>query len=102
VTQKVAAQPTDMPAETLAVDLGSYPYSLPELGYGYDALEPQIDAETMQLHHQDHQQSYFVSIPLAPAVSWSAWEYAVLWMSWCSSILMTSFFSLLDKSNRFR
>ncbi len=33
-------------------------YQLPALGYSYDALEPFIDAETMQLHHQKHHQGY--------------------------------------------
>ena len=29
-------------------------YELPELPYGYDALEPYIDEETMRLHHDRH------------------------------------------------
>jgi len=33
-------------------------YSLPELPYAYDALEPYIDAQTMQLHHDIHHQGY--------------------------------------------
>ena len=31
---------------------------LPELPYAYDALEPYIDAETMQLHHDKHHATY--------------------------------------------
>ncbi|HAD60506.1 MAG TPA: superoxide dismutase [Mn], partial [Planctomycetaceae bacterium] len=27
------------------------PHSLPELPYAYDALEPHIDAQTMEIHH---------------------------------------------------
>jgi len=34
------------------------PFSLPELPYATDALEPVIDAETMELHHGQHHQSY--------------------------------------------
>jgi Fe-Mn family superoxide dismutase len=34
------------------------PFTLPELPYGYDALEPTIDATTMQLHHSKHHQAY--------------------------------------------
>jgi Fe-Mn family superoxide dismutase len=34
------------------------PFSLPELPYATDALEPVIDAETMELHHGRHHQSY--------------------------------------------
>jgi superoxide dismutase, Fe-Mn family len=33
-------------------------YTLPELPYAYDALEPYIDAETMRLHHDKHHQAY--------------------------------------------
>ncbi|EHJ57324.1 superoxide dismutase [Streptococcus urinalis FB127-CNA-2] len=32
--------------------------TLPELPYAYDALEPQIDAETMTLHHDKHHATY--------------------------------------------
>lgn len=33
-------------------------FTLPELSYGYDALEPHFDKETMQIHHQKHHQAY--------------------------------------------
>ena len=33
-------------------------YALPKLPYAFDALEPHIDAQTMELHHDKHQQSY--------------------------------------------
>ena len=36
----------------------SYPFQLPELGYAYDALEPHIDARTMEIHHQKHHGGY--------------------------------------------
>jgi Fe-Mn family superoxide dismutase len=36
----------------------SYPYSLPSLPYAFDALEPHIDAQTMQIHHGKHHQAY--------------------------------------------
>jgi Fe-Mn family superoxide dismutase len=35
-----------------------YPFELPELGYAHDALEPHIDARTMQIHHGKHHQGY--------------------------------------------
>jgi Fe-Mn family superoxide dismutase len=34
------------------------PHLLPELPYAYDALEPHIDARTMQIHHGKHHQGY--------------------------------------------
>jgi Fe-Mn family superoxide dismutase len=34
------------------------PYELPSLPYGYDALEPTIDARTMEIHHGKHHQAY--------------------------------------------
>lgn len=34
------------------------PYTLPDLPYAYDALEPHIDAETMKIHHNKHHQAY--------------------------------------------
>jgi len=33
-------------------------YTLPELGYAFDALEPHIDAKTMEIHHDKHHQAY--------------------------------------------
>jgi Fe-Mn family superoxide dismutase len=33
-------------------------YSVPDLPYGYDALEPHIDEATMNVHHDKHHQAY--------------------------------------------
>nr|WP_300004889.1 superoxide dismutase [Tissierella sp.] len=33
-------------------------FKLPELDYAYDALEPYIDAQTMEIHHSKHHQGY--------------------------------------------
>ncbi|GAA5437216.1 superoxide dismutase [Mn] [Deinococcus sp. A31D244] len=33
-------------------------YELPQLPYAYDALEPHIDARTMEIHHTKHHQAY--------------------------------------------
>jgi Fe-Mn family superoxide dismutase len=34
------------------------PFKLPALGYAYDALEPSIDAKTMEIHHKNHHAAY--------------------------------------------
>jgi Fe-Mn family superoxide dismutase len=34
------------------------PFTLPDLPYAFDALEPNIDAQTMQIHHDKHHKAY--------------------------------------------
>src|SRR5512133_1975849 len=36
----------------------SGPFTLPPLPYAFDALEPHIDARTMEIHHDKHHQAY--------------------------------------------
>ena len=36
----------------------AYPFALPDLAYAHDALEPHIDARTMEIHHGKHHAAY--------------------------------------------
>jgi Fe-Mn family superoxide dismutase len=41
------------------------PFTLPPLTYAYDALEPHIDASTMEIHHTKHHQTYINNLNAA-------------------------------------
>ena len=40
-------------------------YALPPLGYAYDALEPHIDAQTMEIHYDRHHRTYVTNLNTA-------------------------------------
>ena len=40
-------------------------YTLPDLPYAYDALEPHIDARTMEIHHSKHHNAYVTNVDAA-------------------------------------
>jgi Fe-Mn family superoxide dismutase len=46
-------------------------HELPPLPYDYDALEPHIDARTMEIHHGKHHQAYVTN--LNAALEWTEW-----------------------------
>ncbi|HEV8299184.1 MAG TPA: superoxide dismutase, partial [Acidimicrobiales bacterium] len=50
-------------------------YRLPELAYDYDALEPYISAEIMQLHHDTHHAAYVAGANTALAKLAAAREH---------------------------
>lgn len=43
----------------------TYPFVLTPLPYAHDALEPYIDAATMQIHHEKHHQAYITNLNAA-------------------------------------
>src|SRR3989338_7914887 len=51
----VAAGNTERREDTMA-------YTLPPLAYPYNALEPHIDARTMEIHHTKHHQAYINNV----------------------------------------
>ena len=40
-------------------------FQLPDLNYAYDALEPHIDAKTMEIHHTKHHNGYTTKLNAA-------------------------------------
>jgi superoxide dismutase, Fe-Mn family len=40
----------------------SYPFKLPDLPYAFDALDPHIDAKTMEIHHGKHHNAYVTKL----------------------------------------
>ena len=40
-------------------------HTLPELPYAYDALEPYVDKQTMEIHHQKHHAAYIAKLNAA-------------------------------------
>lgn len=57
-TSPLPSRQQQVSPESLGWDPKTRQYILPQLPYKYDALEPHIDKQTMELHHSKHHQSY--------------------------------------------
>ena len=58
------------PINTFAADAPAAPtgpFTLPKLPYAFDALEPHIDAKTMEIHHDKHHAAYVANLNKAVA-----------------------------------
>ena len=54
-------------------------FKLPALPYNYDALEPHVDAMTMEIHHQRHHQTYVNGLNQALAETrYEKWDLSEL------------------------
>ena len=58
ITRRSLLKATALGAAARIVSAAEPPYTVPKLPYAYDALEPYIDALTMQIHHDKHHQAY--------------------------------------------
>jgi len=58
MTRRTLLKGVALGTAAIKVHAADPPFSLPKLPYGYDALEPYIDAQTMQIHHDKHHQAY--------------------------------------------
>jgi superoxide dismutase len=45
-----------------AASIAAQPFTLPKLNFAYNALEPNIDAQTMEIHHSRHHQAYVTNL----------------------------------------
>ncbi|MFI5370287.1 MAG: superoxide dismutase [Candidatus Eisenbacteria bacterium] len=69
VSNAIAVRPVSAQgaAPAAAPPAPSGPFTLPPLPYAYDALEPHLDATTMQIHHDKHHQAYVTNLNKAVA-----------------------------------
>src|SRR3712207_7720135 len=69
----------------MATQTAAAAHTLPPLPYPHDALEPHIDARTMEIHHGKHHQTYVnnlnAAIEKAPEISGRSLEELLLGIS---------------------
>jgi superoxide dismutase, Fe-Mn family len=58
-------------------------FTLPDLRYSFDALEPYIDAQTMQIHHDKHHGAYVANLNKAiEGNDYSSWSLEAIVRDW--------------------
>ena len=62
-----AEEPPAAPPLVVPAAAPTGPFKLPALPYAFDALEPYIDAQTMQIHHDKHHAAYVKNLNAAVA-----------------------------------
>jgi superoxide dismutase, Fe-Mn family len=67
ITTAAAVMPVALAQDKLPVSVTRPPLTLPPLPYACDALEPHIDARTMEIHHDRHHAGYVANLNKAVA-----------------------------------
>jgi Fe-Mn family superoxide dismutase len=67
VRPALAERPNAAAPPPAAPPAATGPFELPPLGYAFDALEPHLDAQTMQIHHDKHHAAYVTNLNKAVA-----------------------------------
>lgn len=65
----LAATAAWLPTAATAAMTPGAPYTLPALPYAFDALEPHIDKQTMEIHHGKHHAAYITNLNTALATA---------------------------------
>jgi superoxide dismutase, Fe-Mn family len=78
------AQVSSLSLKGFENELGRYPFTLPALPFAKDALEPVLDAQTFELHHDKHHQAYITNLnnALKDQAEWQKLELAELAARW--------------------
>ncbi len=91
------SEPGQIAPKEILVSTSAEPFTLPPLPYAYDALEPHLDARTMEIHHDKHHAAYVANLNKAwEQMTWGGQppNFAYLENNW----LKDSRF-ILDKHN---
>ena len=74
ITTAAAVMPGAL-AQTNTTAASPAPFTLPALPYAFDALEPHIDARTMEIHHDRHHRAYVDNLnkAVSPFPSFNTW-----------------------------